>query len=71
MDRGFKGTAHHSEDVAVHVSGRKRLRRALKALLCRRGAIEPVIGHLKRDHKMERNHLLRQEDDPTQECPSI
>ncbi len=63
VDRGFKGTAHHPEDVAVYVSGRKRLSRTLKALLRRRSAIEPVIGHLKHDHGMERNYLLGQGGD--------
>src|SRR5215218_2289 len=47
VDRGFKGATHHPADVAVYVSGRKRLQRTLKALLHRRSAIEPVIGHLK------------------------
>jgi IS5 family transposase len=28
------------------------------SLLKRRSAIEPVIGHTKHDHGMERNHLL-------------
>ena len=63
VDRGFKGAAHHPEGVAVYVSGRKRLPRTLKALLRRRAAIEPVIGHLKGEHKLERNHLLGQEGD--------
>jgi IS5 family transposase len=63
VDRGFKGTAHHPADVAVYLSGRKRLTRTLKTLLRRRSAIEPVIGHLKQDHKMERNHLLGKEGD--------
>jgi transposase, IS5 family len=63
VDRGFKGTAHHPEGVAVYVSGRKRLTGTLKALLRRRSAIEPVIGHLKAEHKLERNHLLGQEGD--------
>jgi transposase, IS5 family len=63
VDRGFKGSQHHPTDVAVYLSGRKRLTRSLKALLRRRAAIEPVIGHLKQDHKMERNHLLGQEGD--------
>lgn len=63
VDRGFRGAAHHPEGVAVYVSGRKRLRRTLKALLRRRAAIEPVIGHLKGEHKLERNHLLGQEGD--------
>lgn len=63
VDRGFTGAAHHPEGVAVYVSGRKRLTRTLKALLRRRSAIEPVIGHLKQEHKMKRNHLLGQEGD--------
>src|SRR5215208_851380 len=63
VDRGFKGAAHHPEDVAVYVSGRKRLTRTLTALLRRRSAIEPVIGHLKQGHGMERNHLLGREGD--------
>lgn len=63
VDRGFKGAAHHPSDVAVYVSGRKRLTRTLKALLGRRSAIEPVIGHLKGEHKLKRNHLLGQEGD--------
>lgn len=63
VDRGFKGTTHHPAGIAVYVSGRKRLTRTLKALLRRRAAIEPVIGHLKGEHKLERNHLLGQEGD--------
>jgi IS5 family transposase len=63
VDRGFKGATHHPEGVAVYISGRKRLTRTLKALLRRRSAIEPVIGHLKQEHKMERNHLLGREGD--------
>ncbi len=63
VDRGFKGTTHHPAGVAVYVSGRKRLQRTLKALLRRRSAIEPVIGHLKGEHKLDRNHLLGQEGD--------
>ena len=62
VDRGFKGAAHHPEGVAVYVSGRKRLTRTLKALL-RRSAIEPVIGHLKQEQGLERNHLLGKEGD--------
>jgi IS5 family transposase len=63
VDRGFKGAAHHPTDVAVYVSGRKRLTRTLKSMLRRRSAIEPVSGHLKQEHGLERNHLLGQEGD--------
>lgn len=58
VDRGFKGKANHPDDVEVYLSGRRGLPRRLKALLRRRAAIEPVISHLKHDHRMERNHLL-------------
>ena len=63
VDRGFKGATHHPADVSVYLSGRKRPTRTLKALLRRRSAIEPVIGHLKQEHGLERNHLLGQEGD--------
>lgn len=63
VDRGFKGATHHPAGVAVYISGRQRLTRTLKALLRRRAAIEPVIGHLKQEHGLERNHLLGREGD--------
>lgn len=58
VDRGFKGTVNYPEGVEVYVSGRRGLSRALKAMLRRRSGIEPIIGHMKQDHGMERNHLL-------------
>lgn len=60
VDQGFKGSENHPEDVRVHISGYKKLSRSLKSWLKRRSAIEPVIGHLKSDHGLERNHLLGQ-----------
>lgn len=57
VDRGFRGSEHHPEGVAVYISGRKKLSRRLAKLLKRRAAIEPVIGHMKHDHGLERNHL--------------
>jgi IS5 family transposase len=56
VDKGYRGTQHHPENVAVYLSGRK-LSGTLKRLLRRRSAIEPVIGHLKQDHRMARNFL--------------
>ena len=56
VDKGYRGTQHHPENVAVYISGRK-LSGTLKRLLRRRSAIEPVIGHLKQDHRMKRNYL--------------
>jgi len=62
VDKGYRGTQHHPENVAVYISGRK-LSGTLKRLLRRRSAIEPVIGHLKQDHRMKRNYLQGKEGD--------
>ena len=56
VDKGYRGGQHHPEAVAICISGRK-LKGTLKRLLRRRSAIEPVIGHLKQDHRMKRNYL--------------
>ncbi len=39
-----------SHAIRVYTAGQKRRMR-------RRSAVEPVIGHLKSDHRMNRNHL--------------
>ena len=57
VDQGYRGSEHHPEGVAVYLSGRKNLSGRLTQLLRRRSAIEPVIGHTKQDHGLERNHL--------------
>jgi IS5 family transposase len=42
----------------VYVAGQKRgLSTAIKRAFRRRSAVEPVIGHLKNEHRMGRNHL--------------
>lgn len=41
----------------VYISGRRNLPPAVNAELRRRAGIEPVIGHMKGDHGMHRNHL--------------
>lgn len=58
VDKGYRGSEHHPEGVEVYISGRKKLSRRLSKLLKRRAAIEPVIGHCKQEHRLERNHLL-------------
>ena len=62
VDKGYKGSDHHPPDAQVYISGR-RLKGTLRKLLRRRSAIEPVIGHLKHDHRMERNYLMGEEGD--------
>ena len=58
VDMGYRG---HDYDgaVAVHVDKRRRGRtpRALWRWMKRRAAVEPSIGHLKSEHRLERNRL--------------
>jgi len=63
VDKGYRGSIHHPEDTQVFLSGRRGLTRSLKRWLKRRSAIEPVIGHLKLNHRMDRNYLLGREGD--------
>jgi IS5 family transposase len=63
VDRGYRGKEHHPEDVKIHIAGQHKARGALKKLFKRRSAIEPVIGHDKQDHGLERNHLKGKEGD--------
>jgi IS5 family transposase len=63
VDKGYKGAKHHPEGMDVFLSGSRGLSRSLKSWLKRRSAIEPVIGHTKGDHRMDRNHLLGKEGD--------
>jgi transposase, IS5 family len=58
-DRGYRGhNAPLSHRFKVYVSGQKRrVTEKIKRELRRRAAIEPVIGHLKAEHRMGRNHL--------------
>jgi transposase, IS5 family len=58
VDMGYRGHGY-SGTVAVHVDKRHRGRTAksLWRWMKRRAAIEPGIGHLKREHRMDRNRL--------------
>jgi len=64
VDMGYRG--HNYEGpVEVHVDKRHRGRTAksLWRWMKRRAAIEPGIGHLKREHRMDRNRLKGEEGD--------
>ncbi|MBE0617800.1 MAG: IS5 family transposase [Proteobacteria bacterium] len=58
-DRGYQGNPKHLGDTAVQLcKGRKRaMPRSAWHWVKRRAAVEPIIGHLKGDHRMDRNHL--------------
>ena len=57
VDRGYRG--HGEQTTQVYISGQRRgiktgsLRKRLK----RRQAIEPIIGHLKSDGRLDKNYL--------------
>ena len=59
-DAGYRG--HHAPEekrFQVYVAGQKRgLSPAIKRAFRRRSAVEPVIGHLKNEHRLGRNHLI-------------
>jgi IS5 family transposase len=50
--------------MRVYTSGQKRrVTPAIKRIMRRRAAVEPVIGHMKQDHRMSRNHLAHANGD--------
>src|SRR5215208_7377661 len=58
-DRGYRGhNAPPDHKFRVFISGQKRgVTPRIKRELRRRAAVEPVIGHLKAEHRMGRNYL--------------
>lgn len=58
-DAGYRGhNAPPTHCFKVYTAGQKRgVTEAIKRDMRRRAAVEPVIGHLKADHGMDRNHL--------------
>jgi transposase, IS5 family len=64
-DAGYRG--HNAPDThkfKVYTSGQKRgMTPALKRLMRRRAAVEPVIGHAKNEHRMDRNRLAGRDGD--------
>ena len=58
-DAGYRGhNAPGTHKFRVFTQGQKRgATDAIKKLMKRRAAIEPVIGHIKNEHRMERNYL--------------
>lgn len=58
VDLGYRGVDADNPGVhIVHRGKAKRISGQERAWLKRRQAIEPIIGHLKADHRMDRCHL--------------
>jgi IS5 family transposase len=63
VDKGYRGH-NHPNRYRVWISGQVRgVTRVIKREMRRRAAVEPVIGHLKSDHRMDRNYLKDREGD--------
>jgi IS5 family transposase len=64
VDRGYRGHGY-TGDIEVHVDKVRRGRtpKSLWRWMKRRAAVEPSIGHLKQEHRMDRNRLRGKEGD--------
>jgi len=57
VDKGYRGH-NHPHKFRVWVTGQARgTTRAIRREMRRRAAVEPVIGHLKAEHRLGRNYL--------------
>ncbi len=66
VDLGYRGHGYEGETkINVVGRGRKRLTRSEKRWRKRRAAIEPIIGHLKSEHRLNRNMLKGKDGDQT------
>ena len=64
VDLGYRGVDADNPGVAIKHRGKfKTLTAQERKLLKRRQAIEPIIGHLKADHRMDRCHLKGEQGD--------
>jgi IS5 family transposase len=63
VDKGYRGH-NYPNRFRVWITGQvKRTTAAIKREMRRRAAIEPIIGHLKAEHRMGRNYLTGQDGD--------
>ncbi|MDZ4280616.1 MAG: IS5 family transposase [Hydrogenophaga sp.] len=64
VDLGYRGVDADNPGVAIKHRGKyKTLTTQERKLLKRRQAIEPIIGHLKAEHRMNRCHLKGEQGD--------
>jgi IS5 family transposase len=64
-DKGYRGhNAPPDYKFRVFIAGQKRrMTPMIKREMRRRSAVEPVIGHLKAEHRMDRNYLAHRSGD--------
>lgn len=64
VDLGYRGVEQDNPELGIKHRGKKsKLTQQEIKLLARRQAVEPIIGHLKEDHRMGRCHLKGEEGD--------
>src|SRR5262250_912263 len=63
VDKGYRGHSH-AQKFRVWISGQvRRVTAPIRREMRRRAAVEPVIGHLKAEHRMGRNYLKGRDGD--------
>lgn len=63
VDKGYRGH-NYPNRFKVWISGQvRRVTAAIRREMKRRAAVEPVIGHVKTDHRMDRNYLKGRDGD--------
>jgi IS5 family transposase len=63
VDKGYRGH-NYPNKFKVWISGQvRRVTKTIRREMKRRAAVEPVIGHIKAEHRMERNYLKGREGD--------
>lgn len=63
VDRGYRGH-NHPHKFRVWITGQvRRVTRPIRREMKRRAAVEPVIGHLKAEHRLGRNYLKGRDGD--------
>ena len=63
VDKGYRGH-NHTEKFRVWITGQlRRVTRPIRREMKRRAAVEPVIGHVKTEHRMGRNYLKGRDGD--------
>jgi IS5 family transposase len=63
VDKGYRGHAYPNK-FRVWISGQvRRVTKTIRREIRRRAAVEPVIGHVKAEHRMDRNYLKGRDGD--------
>jgi IS5 family transposase len=63
LDKGYRGH-NYPNKFRVWISGQvRRTTRSIRREMRRRAAVEPVIGHIKAEHRMDRNYLKGRDGD--------